>query len=256
MAKMTAKRSGTTNLIGSLDIVRDGENERSYNSAFQLSPKGQIDQVYHKIKLVPFSERSPYQKYLPFLTRDFLSKYLEAIRTHQVQWWSNFYAGDSIILFDVNGVKYSTLICYEAAFPEYVREGVLKGASFIVNITNDTWFGRTIGPYQHMRITVMRAVENRIWLARCANSGISAVIDPYGREMVSAGLYERNILVHGLQLREDLSIFTRYGSFVGKFSFWILLIVLFIRLAIKIYNYFNRGTAKSFRVINRLRKRH
>jgi apolipoprotein N-acyltransferase len=85
-----------------------------------------------------------------------------------------------------------------------------------------------------MRIAVFRAVENRIWLARCANSGISAVIDPYGRERVRAGLYVRDILSFGIIPREDISIFTAIGPIVGQVSLWIVILaaVVFISRAI------------------------
>ncbi len=226
MLSSIAKRSRAPNLIGALDVVYSGDERKSYNAAFQFSADGQIDGVYHKIKLVPFSERSPYQEQIPFLTRDFLQKYVTAIQTHEVQWWSNFYSGDSIVLFEADTNRYSILICFEAAFPDYVRQGVLKGASFIVNITNDTWFGRSPGPFQHMRIAVMRAIENRIWLARCANSGISAVIDPYGRERVRAGLYKLDILTYDIYPISKYSVFTKSGPVVGKVCWWITALIL------------------------------
>lgn len=226
MLEAIARKSKAPNLIGALDVVYSGEKRKSYNAAFQFSPDGRIDGVYHKIKLVPFSERSPYQEQVPFLTRDFLQKYVTAIETHEVQWWSNFYAGDSILLFEVDSSRYSILICFEAAFPDYVRQGVLKGAAFIVNITNDTWFGRSPGPFQHMRIAVMRAVENRIWMARCANSGISAVIDPYGRERVKVGLYKQDILTYDIYPISKHSVFTRIGPVVGKVCWWLTALTL------------------------------
>jgi len=102
-----------------------------------------MSRSYHKIKLVPFSEHVPYQDYLPFLSREFLESYLSIIKTQQVEWWSDFYPGDSIVLIETDSAKYAVLICFESAFPEYVRESLLKGAEFLVNITNDTWFGRS-----------------------------------------------------------------------------------------------------------------
>jgi apolipoprotein N-acyltransferase len=227
-AKATVRKSGVTNLIGSLDIEHDGKKEKSYNSAFQVMPDGTINGIHHKMKLVPFSEQSPYRDYLPFLTRDFLAKYLDAIKTHKVQWWSDFYIGDSIVVFNVGDTSYAVLICFEVAFPDFVRRCILKGADFMVNITNDTWFGRSPGPFQHMRITVFRAVENRTWLARCANSGISAVIDPFGREIVRAGIYKRDIISANITPIEEHSTFTKYGPVVGKFSLWVTVVVLFI----------------------------
>ncbi len=224
----TVRATGTKHLIGALDAIYEDNKEKAYNSAFQFAADGSIENVYHKVKLVPFSEHVPYQDYLSFLSRDFLAKYLDAIKTQKIQWWSDFYPGDSITIFNIDEAGYAVLICFESAFPEYVRQSVLSGAEFLVNITNDTWFGRSPGPYQHMRLVVFRAVENRIWIARCANSGISAFIDPYGREISSAGLYVRDIISSDIYPFEELSAFTKMGPIVGKFSAWIMAAILFI----------------------------
>nr|MBN2277519.1 apolipoprotein N-acyltransferase [candidate division Zixibacteria bacterium] len=226
MLSATAVNSGVPNLLGALDVEFYGAREESYNAAFQYGPDGSLEKYYHKIKLVPFSEHSPYQDQIPFLSRKFIEKYARSVRTHEVQWWSDFYSGDSIIIFEIPKARYSVLICFEAAFPDYVRQGVLKGAEFIVNITNDTWFGRTSGPYQHMRIAVFRAVENRIFIARCANSGISAIIDPYGRETVRAGWYVRKIITGDLYPLNEYSTFTRIGPILGKWSLVLTVILI------------------------------
>lgn len=230
MLASTARKSGVPNLVGALDVVFAGQNRKSYNAAFQFLPDGSLDAVYHKIRLVPFSEHSPYQDYIPFLSRRFLEKYVRAIRTHGVQWWSDFYSGDSIVIFETDKASYSVLICFESAFPELVRTSILKGAEFVVNITNDTWFGKSPGPFQHMRIAVFRAVENRVFLARCANSGISAVIDPYGRELQRAGLYVRKIISSEICRVEDYSVFTRVGPIIGRLSFYLMLFILIVTL--------------------------
>jgi len=231
MLRQTAEKTGTFNLLGALDMEYDTDGERSYNAAFQFLPDGRLGQHYHKMNLVPFSERAPYQDYLFFLKREFLSKYLDLIKTRKVQWWSDFNAGDSIVIFNTDKADYATLICYEIAFPGFVRDCIRKGAQFLVTITNDTWFGRSSGPFQHMRLAVMRAVENRIWVARCANSGISAIIDPYGRERAYAGLYSRQVISGKLTPRTDFSVYTSIGPVVGKYC-WLLTIIIFSILAV------------------------
>jgi len=238
---MTAKNSGTTHLIGALDVIYENKREKAYNAAFQFAADGSIDTVYHKVKLVPFSEHVPYQDYLPFLTRDFLSRYLDAIRTHQIQWWSDFYPGDSAVIFEIDKAGYAVLICFESAFPQYVRQTILDGAEFLVNITNDTWFGRSPGPYQHLILAVFRAVENRVWIARCANSGISAFIDPYGRQIVSAGLYTRDILKTGIYPLEGHSAFTKIGPVIGQISSLIMALILVILVSLWLYGKFTRS---------------
>lgn len=230
MLANTARSTGIPNLIGALDVVQDGTKKRSYNSAFQFDSSGRIEFVYHKNKLVPFSEQAPYQEYLPFLGRDFLGRYLDVIKTRQIQWWSDFSPGDSIVLFNSHDIEYSILICFESAFPDFVRKGILQGAQYMVNITNDTWFGRSPGPFQHMRLVVFRAIENRTWIVRCANSGISAFIDPYGRERVRAGLYEQKVLIGGINPAENYSTFTKTGPIVGQISWLLTGIILSILL--------------------------
>ena len=228
----TAIRSRAANLIGAIDVDYSSGKRKSYNSAFQFSPDGSISGIYHKIKLVPYSERSPYQEQFPILSRQFLEKYVRVIRMHDVEWWSDFYSGDSIVIFNVDSARYTVLICFESAFPQFVREGVLKGADFIVNITNDTWFGRSPGPFQHMRIAVFRAIENRVWLMRCANSGISAAIDPYGREIVRAGLYVQKVISANIYPIKEYSAFTRVGPIVGIVSLYITGLILLLMLII------------------------
>lgn len=227
LAKTTV-RSGAFNLVGSLEMGPSHGEERSFNSAFQFTPNGEMSLAYNKVKLVPFSEHVPYQDYFPFLTREFLSNYLTMIKTQKVEWWSDFYPGDTAVIFEADSIKYSVLICFESAFPEYIRECLLKGADFLVNITNDTWFGRSPGPFQHMRIAVFRAIENRVWIARCANSGISALIDPYGREIVRAGLFTRKIVTGDIAPLDEYTIYTKTGPVVGKFSLLITVGIIFI----------------------------
>jgi len=227
----TARRTGIPNLVGGLDAEYFDKKERSFNAAFQFSPSGRIDYYYHKMKLVPFSEHTPYQDYFPYLSRSFLGQYLSAIRNRKVQWWSDFYPGDSITIFRVGEVDYAVAICYEVAFPEFTRNALRRGADFMVTITNDTWFGRSPGPFQHMRLAVFRAVENRVWLARCANSGISAVIDPYGRESAYGGLYQQGVMIGAVKPKDEFSTFTSIGPIVGIFC-WLLTLALLPILAV------------------------
>jgi len=152
--------------------------------------------------------------------------------TNNVEWWADLYPGDSAVVFTADSINYSVLICFESAFPEYIRECLLKGADFLVNITNDTWFGRSPGPFQHMRIAVFRAVENRVWIARCANSGISALIDPYGREIVKAGLFKQKVVTGDVAPLDEYSIYTLSGPVVGKFSLLITCVIIFILLVL------------------------
>jgi apolipoprotein N-acyltransferase len=226
-----ARRSGAPHLVGALGARVVGSEQRHFNSAFQFDTTGLVVRQYDKVKLVPFSEQSPYQDYLPFLREKVLSEYLTFIKTYEVQWWSDFYPGDSAGLFTVSNVNYGVLICFECAFPEYARRMVNGGARFLVGITNDTWFGGSVGIYMHARIFITRAVENRIWMARAANSGLTFVVDDYGRVRSELPREAVAALSASLNLSTGSSVFTRYGDIAGRASFLMLVSILGILAA-------------------------
>jgi apolipoprotein N-acyltransferase len=203
-----------------------------YNSAYQFAPDGRLEERYDKVKLVPFSEQVPYQDELPFLKKEFLTRYLTFIETYDVQWWSDFYPGEGIKLFEVNDARYGVLICFECTFPEYTREMVLRGADFLAGITNDTWFGNSVGIYMHARIFITRAVENRIWMVRAANSGITFIVDKYGRVRKRLGYNEVGALEGKVELLDGHSVFTEYGDVAGRASFLILISISGILIVI------------------------
>ena len=159
-------------LLGTQEItwpIREGRREFAYyNSALVLGPGADYSPLYRKIKLVPFSERMPLQQLFPWLTQIDFGQ-------------SNFSAGEEPVLFTVGGEQAGCLICFESVFPELSAEMIRGGASLLVNITNDFWFGRTAAPIQHAEMAILRAVENRVPLVRCANTGVSFVVDPWGR---------------------------------------------------------------------------
>jgi apolipoprotein N-acyltransferase len=213
------RNSGGYHLVGALAKEYRGEKLWYYNSCFQVDPSGLIEQRYDKVKLVPFSEHVPYQNYLPFLEKRVLRKYLTFIDRYGVQWWSDFHPGDSLLLFNLPEATYAVLICFESTFPEYVRRIVLNGADFLVGITNDTWFGRSVGIHMHSRIFVTRIVENRCWAARVANSGLTYIVDGYGRVRNRLGLYEVAAMRGKIGMRSGQSFYTKVGDVVGRFSF-------------------------------------
>jgi apolipoprotein N-acyltransferase len=208
-------------LVGALGAKTDTEKQRYFNSAYLISPDGAMELRYDKVKLVPFSEHVPYQDYFPFLEKSYLQDYLTFIETYNVQWWSDFYPGDSIKLFNLPDYTFSLLICFESTFPEFVRETILKGADFIVGITNDTWFGKSVGIHQHSRIFITRCIENRSWGVRVANSGLTYVVDNYGRIRSELGIYEVGVLTEKVSSIDEYSLFTRYGDLIGLTSFLI-----------------------------------
>ena len=187
---------------------------------------------YDKIKLVPFTEQVPYQDYLTFLRREFLTEYLTFIKTYNVRWWSDFYPGDSLTLFDMDEMLFGVLICFESTFPEFTRRMILDGADFIVGITNDTWFGHSVGIHQHSRIFVTRAVENRCWMARSANSGLSYIVDGYGRTRAELPVDAVAALRSRINRIDGFSFFTRHGDIAGKVSFLITVVLAVILILV------------------------
>jgi len=149
-----------------------------YNAALFLRPHDYRVQTYYKMRLAPFSERVPFAEQLPFL---------ESLAQKISRDVGDYTPGREVKVFDFTvpgpggSAPFSAIICFESIFPELVSSFVEAGAGFLVIITNDGWFGRTSGPYQHAQAAVLRAVENRVWIARCANTGVSCFIDPLGR---------------------------------------------------------------------------
>ena len=184
--------------------IEDGSPARSYNASVLFSPGGVKLPQYNKMKLVPFGERAPFPEILPFLRQIQFSGggYVSA----------NFEAGKEYTVFNGPDGPFSGLICYDSIFPGLVREFAARGAELLVVITNDAWFGPTSGPFQHAEAAVFRAIENRRSVARCANTGVSILIDPYGRRTRQTGLFERAVLHSDLPLRSDLTFYTRYGD--------------------------------------------
>jgi len=186
-------------LFGSPAYRRKGEELSLYNRAYLLDGDGMVTGYYDKIHLVPFGEYVPWKKILFFVDK-------------LVQAAGNFASGKQAVVLEVSAARVGVLICYEAIFPKLSRDLANGGANLLVNITNDAWFGRSSAPHQHLSMAVLRAVENRIPIARCANTGISAFIDTRGRILQKTGLYEDETLVSTLRLGKGKTIYTRYGD--------------------------------------------
>ena len=193
---------GTSLLVGSGRIVeeRDAQDRlvatRVYNSLLAISDKGEVLDGYDKIHLVPFGE------YLPF--QDFMES-LGIFQMTGVR--GGFSAGTGSRLLTIPGAPPARpLICYEIIFPDEVMDKSQR-PGWLLNVTNDAWFGGSAGPYQHFHQAQLRAVEQGLPVVRAANTGISAIIDPYGRVLGELGLKKEGV-VDGL-LPEALPI-TRF----------------------------------------------
>ena len=178
--------------------------EKFYNSSFLFAPGKSELPYYDKVKLVPFGERAPFPKVLAFL--------------REIKWSGggyqsgNFDSGEVYTVFETPELKFGGLICFDSAFPWLARELVLNGAEALVVITNDGWFGRTSGPYQHAEMAVLRAVETRRDVVRAANTGISMFIDAYGRQSQVSGLFHSAVLKGMVTPRKSMTFYARFGD--------------------------------------------
>ncbi len=208
-----SRSTGAFLLLGSPAYEIVDHSPRYLNSAFLLGTGGEILGRSDKIHLVPFGEYVPFGRFFPFVDK-------------LVVGVGDFSPG-VINPLPMNGAMAGVLVCFEGIFPELGRKYVREGSDLLVNITNDAWFGRSSAPYQHLGMTRFRAIENRIWVARAANTGITAFISPSGRITSETRLFETAVLEEEIGLGAHASFYTRTGDvfpmiFVGISLFWLL----------------------------------
>lgn len=183
-------------LVGSLDV----DGGCVYNSVFLISPEGAFLQRYDKMHLVPFGEYVPLRPLLGFANK------LARGTIGDVS------AGTEPTIFRLPQGGFGVTISYEVYFPAEVRRFFCSGTGFLVNITNDAWYGRSAAPRQHLAMAVFRAVENGAFLVRSANTGISAIIDPRGRILARSPIFTEAVLVGEIAGRADGTVYTRVGD--------------------------------------------
>jgi len=196
--RQLAVSSHVTLLIGS-DNIGAGTPPRYYNAAIVVNPDGTTGAVYRKMHLVPFGE------YVPLKSLFFFASPL-------VRAVSDFSPGHTARLLMVDGHPVSTAICYEIVYPELVRRFVLEGSQLLTTITNDAWFGRSSAPYQHFEQASLRAIEEGRYLARAANTGISGIVDPYGRVLGRSHLFRPLAMVGTVRFLTDETVYARIGD--------------------------------------------
>jgi len=185
-------------------IAADGR-PRYTNAAGLFTPRGVPDPVYAKRHLVPFGERMPFQWLLPGLGR---------IELGQAEWTP----GSGPVLFPSVAGRFGCLICFESIFPDLAREDVRRGARWLVNVTNDEWFGNSAALDQHAAMAALRAVENHVPLARCANTGLTELLDANGRVTRALPVFRPGILVAPLARPGPPTPFTRLGAWPGALA--------------------------------------
>jgi apolipoprotein N-acyltransferase len=214
-----ARRADSSIIAGTLGIQHAGEPSRRpviYNSASVIARTGAWTYEYDKVHLVPFGE------YVPFADFFFFAKKL----TREV---GTFGRGTKREPLDVDGTRIGAFICYESIFPDEIRQFARNGAEVFVNISNDGWYGNTGAPLQHLIMARMRAVENNRWLLRDTNTGVTAVIDPYGRITAEAPRWQRTALQGAYDVEETTTFYTRHGDWFPVLCAIITLLGLLLR---------------------------
>jgi apolipoprotein N-acyltransferase len=213
-------------------LVRDVGGRR-FNSAALISKEGEIVTYYDKLRLVPFGEYTP---------KGFIFSFVKML--DQRTGGGEFSQGSEYTIFEVplstSSLRFGVLICFEDIFPHLARGFVLRGADFLVNITNDAWFGDTSAPYQHAQASVFRAVENRVGIVRSANTGLSCFIDSRGRITSSlTNAQGKALFITGYKTAK-LQIPPKRLSFYSRFGDLFAFLCIFISI-----NYLRRFHSKS-----------
>ena len=211
---------GSDLLFGTI-LVKEQSRSKTLlsNSAVLLDREGKNIYEYDKIHLVPFGEYVPLRSVLFFV-----DKLVTGI--------GDYVPGRQYVRADTEFGSFATLICYEIIFPGLVRKFYTTGGDFIVNITNDAWFGSTSAPYQHFSMAVFRAIENRKPVVRCANTGISGFIDSNGKILSETPIFKRLVLPGTVKTDGTLSFYTKYGDL---FSYLCIVLSIVLSLNIKIW---------------------
>ncbi len=189
------------------------EKYKFYNSASIFYPDGRMGDLYYKNYLVPFGERMPFLKYLPFLWNVHLGQ-------------ANFEYGNDNVFYDYEGLRFSPQICFEIAFSKQTALMVHNDTDIILNLTNDAWFKHSIGTYQHAVISRFRAIETRRQIVRSANTGISLIVDPTGEYSGYTELFNRTILLGDIKVTKSQTFYTRFFNWLPKLMLLILLLLI------------------------------
>ncbi|MFH0736814.1 MAG: apolipoprotein N-acyltransferase [bacterium] len=199
-------------------------NYTSFNSVMLFKPFDRRIDFYGKIMLVPFGEKVPLVEYIPFLGD--LIKWEVGI--------SSWNVGNDTVVFKVpnidpaikDTIKIASIICIESIYPDFTAAFVKKGAQLISVVTNDSWYGNSSGPYQHQAIGAIRAVENRRYVIRAANGGISCIINPLGQTIVKTKMFTKNYITGKVGVLNEMTFYTKFHNLIPVFAVFITLIII------------------------------
>ncbi len=237
-----ARANSVNILTGMPDVVFYGENEKApidakysktgkffyatYNSVLGIRPDSRELQRYGKMKLVPFGERAPFVDALPFIAD--IIKWEVGI--------SGWNVGKDTVVFnlklrDGSPVKVGTVICYESIYSEVLTALANKGAQCLFIVTNDSWYGNTSGPYQHRDFARLRAVETRRYVVRCANGGVSCIINNMGQIEKQTNMYEHTLLSGTARLSNESTFYMQHPRWLLHIAITLSLVCLVLSFA-------------------------
>lgn len=202
-----------------------GAKYTSFNSILGFSPDSFAIQKYGKIKLVPFGEKVPFVEEIPLLGD--LIKWQVGI--------SSWNTGSEIKVFEYGKNKIGGVICIESIYPDFVAEFVQKGAGLITVVTNDSWYGYSSGPFQHKEISRLRAIENRKYVVRAANGGVSCIIDPHGKIISETELFTRDVLVGDITFNYEKTFYSSFPLIIPNFVTGISIAIFILFLLKKFF---------------------
>ena len=208
-----AAAARTPLLTGVPGFEGHGAARRVYNRALLIGPDGEPLGSYDKEHLVPFGEYVP-----SWLDWEWLAPLLQEIGAYT--------PGESTAPLRIGRLALGMLICYEGVFPWLAQDRVAKGANILVDISNDGWFGATPAPRQHLFLTALRAIEQRRWILRGTNTGISAVIDERGRPVVSGGQFRQQWIWGRARLMEGFSLYHHLAPFLPPLGIFLCMTAL------------------------------
>ena len=210
-------------LFGSVSSLQKKDSNDYFNSAYLLSPSGEIKGKYDKVHLVPYGEYVPLRNVFPFV-----KKLTAGI--------GDFGTGAGYYPLSLGDKKVGILICYEAILPFAARMYKKRSAELLVSITNDAWFGTTSAPFQHFSMAIFRAVETRLYLVRAANTGISGIIDPSGKIIAKTNIFQEDALKGYIKFVKIPTFYAECGDILVLICFVLIIFYLFWSLKGRVKN--------------------